>query len=129
MRVCAYGWWWGWGWGLGGRASKPSRASTDLLASLARQLRHAPPQLPLLRRSWLNPLLRCAQCLPPSARAVGVGTAMIMERAPQPGLLGAIMDLLRVATGVRAPGAQAAPLLASMHRTTVAFATALLAWR
>lgn len=81
------------------RRVQPTLVLCAVLSGLGVML--AAPRRYMRNRSWLNPLLRCAQCLPPSARAVGVGTAMIMERAPQPGLLGAIMDLLRVATGMR----------------------------
>ncbi|PSC75503.1 electron transporter heat shock binding [Micractinium conductrix] len=55
----------------------------------------------LRHRSWLLPLLRVATTLPPSTRRVGVGTAVILERAAQPGVVGAVIDVLRVITGTR----------------------------
>ena len=54
-------------------------------------------------RNWLLPVMRVAVCLVPSARQVGVGTALLLERPPQPGIRGLLHDLLRGVTGEVAP--------------------------
>ena len=50
-------------------------------------------------RSWLLPELRVAPMLPPSTRRLGVGTALMLERAARPGLRGTVVGVLRAATG------------------------------
>ncbi|PRW45363.1 hypothetical protein C2E21_6080 [Chlorella sorokiniana] len=52
-------------------------------------------------RDWLLLLLRLLSLLPPSTRSLGVGTALILEKEPRPGLAGHVVDFLRYATGVR----------------------------
>lgn len=52
-------------------------------------------------RAWLAPALRIMVLLPPSARSVQMGTALILEQPPRPGLRGFAGDVFRIFTGTR----------------------------
>lgn len=58
-------------------------------------------------RHWLLPLGRISLYLAPSFRSAGVGSALMLERPPSPGWLGAAVDAFRVLSG----GGQLWPLL------------------
>lgn len=52
-------------------------------------------------RAWLAPILRIMVLLPPSTRSAEMGTALILEQQPRPGLKGFLGDLFRILTGTR----------------------------
>jgi len=62
-----------------------------------------PPHHPAACSTWLLPLLRIMVVFVPSARNVGVGSALMLERQPAPGRKGAFADMLRLAPGEQGP--------------------------
>lgn len=53
-------------------------------------------------RVVLLPLLRITTYSIPSVRSTGVGTALLLERLPTPGVRGALIDALRTGSGTKA---------------------------